>query len=126
MAVELNLLVLCPTQTNRGSVEKDVVTMVDLAEAFDKAAIADILIALCQTDDEYKRNQLRLFFAKNRVGPKFGILPYRVSYELCKLEEQEKREHNVGAELPAWAATAVNPLQARGNQFLHHYGDAMA
>lgn len=62
----------CPlwtaTQANRGALGKEVITMGDLAESFRKAAIADALVAICQTAEEESASQCRLFLAKLRDG----------------------------------------------------------
>ena len=66
LAVELDLPVVTATQANRGSLAKKVVTMEDIAESFDKAKIADVIIALCQDTKEKREGKMRWFFAKNR------------------------------------------------------------
>lgn len=58
------------TQGNRGSLSKEIITMADIAEDIGKAAIADVIIALCQTYEEEQANQCRLFMAKVRDGKK--------------------------------------------------------
>ena len=92
LAVENNLLVVTPTQTNRSSVNEEIITIDYLSEAFDKAAIADVIVALCQTEAEQQQDMMRFFFAKNRHGRKFVTIPYRISFELARLEEQEKAQ----------------------------------
>lgn len=66
MADEFNCSILTASQTNRQAVGKEKVTIKDLAESFEKAAIADNIIALCQTSDERALNVIRLFMAKIR------------------------------------------------------------
>lgn len=58
-------------QANRGSLEKEIVTMADVAESFEKIAIADCVVAICRTGDEIVKNQGRLFIAalrENQMG----------------------------------------------------------
>jgi replicative DNA helicase len=66
----------CPfwtaTQSNRGAYSKEVIGIADIAEDIGKAAIADVLIALCQSYDELQLGQCRFFIAKNRDAPKQG------------------------------------------------------
>ena len=57
------------SQGNRGSVMKRRVDIDDLAEAFGKAGIADIVISLCQSPEEKEEKIMRLFVAANRIGP---------------------------------------------------------
>lgn len=70
LASEMNMGVWTATQSNRKSLSKNIVTMEDMADSFKKAAHADIIIALCQTPEEYKANLMRIFIAKNRDNVK--------------------------------------------------------
>jgi hypothetical protein len=56
------------TQTTRGSVNKDVITMQDIGESYKKCTVADAIIAICQTAEEERLEQCRLFLAKLRDG----------------------------------------------------------
>jgi len=56
------------SQANRASLSKEVITMQDIAEDIGKAAIADVIIALCQTRDEHDMETCRLYMAKVRDG----------------------------------------------------------
>jgi replicative DNA helicase len=62
----------CPvwsaSQANRGALDKKVITIGDLAEAFNKANIADFMAALCQTVDEKESGEMRWHIAKQRQG----------------------------------------------------------
>ena len=62
----------CPvwtaSQANRGALDKKVITIADLAEAFNKANIADFMVALCQTVEEKRDGIMRWHVAKHRDG----------------------------------------------------------
>jgi replicative DNA helicase len=62
----------CPvwtaSQANRGALDKKVITIGDLAEAFNKANIADFMVALCQTVEEKEDGVMRWHVAKQRDG----------------------------------------------------------
>lgn len=62
----------CPvwtaSQTNRGGLDKKTITMSDLAEAFNKANIADFMATLCQTVEEKADGTMRWYVAKQRDG----------------------------------------------------------
>lgn len=58
------------SQSIRSSLSKEIITIQDMAEDIGKAAIADVIIALCQTRDEEQMNMCRLFMAKVRDGNK--------------------------------------------------------
>jgi len=58
------------SQSGRNSLSKEIITIQDIAEDIGKAAIADVIVALCQTRDEEQVNACRLFMAKVRDGAK--------------------------------------------------------
>ena len=62
------------SQARRSSLSKDIITMEDIAEDIGKANISDVIIALCQSHDEYYVNQCRLFMAKVRDGEALGAI----------------------------------------------------
>jgi replicative DNA helicase len=68
----------CPlwtsTQTNRGGVNKEIITMADVADSFKKAAKSDTMMAVCQTIEEERNDQCRLFMAKIRDGESRALI----------------------------------------------------
>lgn len=54
------------SQANRGAIDKDIVTMKDIGESFEKAMIVDVLIALCRTEAEMSTDRGRFFIAALR------------------------------------------------------------
>lgn len=66
IADSFNAVVWTASQTSKGALEKDRVTMADLSEAFEKAAIVDGLIGFSQTEDEAVDKRCRLFLAAVR------------------------------------------------------------
>lgn len=92
LAQELEICLITATQTNRSSVSSKVIHIDQLAEAFDKAAIADGIIALCQTDEEQEQGLLRLFWAKNRHGNKYVTVPTHVTPILSRVTPQSRAE----------------------------------
>lgn len=73
IAVEHNLPFWGATQGTRGSLSKEIITMADVAEDIGKAAIADVMPALCQTYDEEQTERARIFMAKLRDSSKQGV-----------------------------------------------------
>lgn len=57
------------SQTNRDGVSKEVITLKDIAESFQKAQHADLVLALCQTVKETQQNKARFYMAKVRDHP---------------------------------------------------------
>lgn len=68
MGSEFNCPVWTASQANRGALDKKVITIGDLAEAFNKANIADFMVALCQTTEEKQDGIMRWHIAKQRDG----------------------------------------------------------
>lgn len=66
IADEFDCAVWTGAQTNRTSLSRKVVTMVDLAECFAIANAADVMLALCQSVKEQKLQIMRYFIGKNR------------------------------------------------------------
>lgn len=85
LAGEFNCHVLTAAQTVKGAVNKFRITIEDLGESFAQSKVADLIIAACQTEDEYRRNVIRLFIAKNRDFEKFQTIPYRIYYDSMTL-----------------------------------------
>lgn len=83
------------SQGNRASLSKEIITMADIAEDIGKAAIADVIISLCQTREEEEVEQCRLFMAKVRDGSTHSTIRCKyytkqqaiISTELVKYEE---------------------------------------
>lgn len=63
-----NIPVWGATPSNRGSFKKKIISLDDMAEDISKAYTADIILALCQTEEEYKDHLMRMYTAKIREG----------------------------------------------------------
>lgn len=72
LAIEYKCPVWTASQTNRDGLNKKIITIADLAEAFNKAHHADAMMALCQTEEEKLDGIMRWHVAKQRDG-KAGI-----------------------------------------------------
>ena len=57
------------SQTNRGGLNAEVITMESISEAFNKCFVADFIFSLSRTVQDKQANKGRLFEAKNRNGP---------------------------------------------------------
>jgi len=112
LAVMMDFALITATQTNRKGVKKEKITIEDLSECFEKAAIADVIIAICQTEMEHKSGAMRLHFAKNRIGEKFIEIPYKIDYVLAYLEEKEKKEGWGAYQMPTQTTGPLGFLNA--------------
>lgn len=66
LAVELGIPIWSAVQANRKALSKRTITIEDLSESFEPAKHADVIIALCQTEEEFEDGIMRVFIAKNR------------------------------------------------------------
>lgn len=85
LAGEFNCAVWSAQQANRGALDKETVTMADTAETFESAAVADAMIALCQTSDEQADGVCRLFGAAMREVESEWTIECRIRREECRI-----------------------------------------
>lgn len=69
------------TQTNRAGLNSEIVDLDSIADSLKKAMIADVIIAICATQEDRKANVLRLHLAKNRNGPAKVQVEIRSAYD---------------------------------------------
>jgi len=84
MAQRLKILVWTAHQGNRASMGKKVVTMKDLAESFKPAMHSDLLLAICQTEQEQLREKARIYSMKVRGGRAHMEFAVKLDYELVR------------------------------------------
>lgn len=89
------------SQTGRNSFAAKQIHMQDVAECIEKVRIADVIIGLCQTDDEQRRNRIRLALLKNRLGGKENTL---VDCTVDPNTQKIKQSLNQGSNAAAFAA----------------------
>ena len=65
---EFKCAVWTASQSTRQSIGKSRIGLIDFAEDIQKAAIADLVMGLCQTPEEETEGIMRIFLAKNRRG----------------------------------------------------------
>lgn len=87
IAGRMNLALWTGSQSNRGSWNKSILDVDDLAECFEKAAIGDLLVGLCATQDDRSNNRMRMHFAAaRRVADQF-IVEMDVDKDRCRYRE---------------------------------------
>lgn len=89
LGAEYDCPVWTASQAGRGSLDKKVVTIADLAEAFNKANIADYMFALCQTVEEKEDNIMRWHIAKHRRGVASVTLDGEIDYDTARFTIHE-------------------------------------
>ena len=99
IADDYNLALWSAAQGNRGALSKKVVSMGDLAECFAIANIADVMVCMCQTIQEKRKGDLRMFLPKIRDNADTMMLLGKIWYDIKRIEmteigsnEEEKEE----------------------------------
>jgi len=79
---EYNCPIWVPTQTNRAGLDKEIITLEEIAEAFSKAFIADVVLTYSRPNDGSGTNVAgNLYLAKNRLGPDNIVFPAFIDTE---------------------------------------------
>jgi len=89
LAVSMDFALITATQAGRKSQGSEIVNLEDVSDCIEKANIADVMIALCQTKEEYHNRIMRMYWVKHRTGEKLQQLPFRINFEVAQLTEEE-------------------------------------
>ena len=84
IAQTTNTVVLTATQLNREAVRKTTSDEANVSEAYGKIHVADAFITLNSTKIERKRNLIRLYIAKNRVGESGKEYLFKIDFSIMK------------------------------------------
>jgi len=80
------------SQTNRGGLNAEVITMEAISEAFNKCFVADFIFSLSRTVQDKQSNKGRIFIAKNRNGPDGMIFQAFVDWSDVTIKILERDE----------------------------------
>ena len=78
LAMDLNIPVWTASQANRDSAKSDIVGLENMAEAYGKAMVADVVVSLSRKAMEKSTGAGRLFVAKNRAGRDGLVFPIHI------------------------------------------------
>jgi KaiC/GvpD/RAD55 family RecA-like ATPase len=85
LSMELSIPIWTASQANRDSAKSDVVGLENMAEAYGKAMVADVVISLSRKPMEKSSNTGRLFIAKNRAGRDGLLFPIHIDTSQSKI-----------------------------------------
>jgi replicative DNA helicase len=91
MATEFECAFVTASQTNRGGLNAEVITMESISEAFNKCFVADFIFSLSRTPQDKQANSGRIFIAKNRNGPDGLVFPAAVDWATVSIDVLERR-----------------------------------
>lgn len=80
------------SQATRKAIQKKVIGKEDVAEDIGKVAIADLVIAFCQTTEEKEAWMGRLYVAASRESGEGGTVECKIDYDRMKLKELDQDE----------------------------------
>ena len=85
--------VVTASQTNRGGLNAEVITMESISEAFSKCFVADFIFSLSRTPQDKQANTGRVFIAKNRNGLDGLVFPIFADWSNVTMKVLEKTDH---------------------------------
>lgn len=86
LAGEFNAATWTGSQAGKGALEKKTLSIADFAESFEKAAIVDAALALCQTNDDMIDKKCRLFAAKLRNSEDGSTIECSIDRTRCYIK----------------------------------------
>ena len=78
LSMDLNIPVWTASQAHRDSANSDIVGLENMAEAYGKAMVADVVLSISRKPMEKSSGSGRLFVAKNRAGKDGLIFPIHI------------------------------------------------
>lgn len=76
LAQETNCIMIVADQTNRGGLDLELVTISNIAEAYSKATVCDLILTISRTPEDKMNGTGKLFIAKSRLGADGIVLPF--------------------------------------------------
>lgn len=104
ISLRRNIAILTATQANREALKKKKITEANVSEAFGKVEVADIIMAICQTEEEFKMKRARLSILKNRDNASGAMLELHVDFERMVMMDLELAFQLGVLEVPAESA----------------------
>lgn len=109
VAREFKCALWTASQPQRQAANKYIITMENLSESYDKAAIVDVIIALCQRREEYEKNTFRFSIAKNRNARGRQQVHMRFDYHYQTMTENANQ--NLPPDYTLMQGDDLNPME---------------
>ena len=119
LAQAYDIPVWTASQTNRGGLNAEVITMEAISEAFNKCFVADFIFSLSRTVQDKEANKGRLFIAKNRNGPDGLVFDAFVDWsdvtiKILDRDENAKKMQSLSDAKPILKEKYADHLSKRG------------
>lgn len=90
LSAEFGCPVWTASQINRAGFSAREADINNLSESWEKAMIADLVLVVRQTREEFEQQRLRLYVGKNRSGPARQEIRCTVNYNYMTIQEDEQ------------------------------------
>ena len=116
IAQEFDCAVWTASQTNRGGLNAEVITMESISEAFSKCFVADFIFSVSRTVQDKTTNSGRVFIAKNRNGPDGIEFPIKMDTSSVYIEVLDQEDDEIRS-IVKTAAEQKKSLEERYKKF---------
>ena len=86
LAMDMSIPIWTASQANRDSAKADIVGLENMAEAYGKAMVADVVISMTRKALEKSTGAGRLYIAKNRAGRDGLVFPIHINTATSRIE----------------------------------------
>ena len=99
MSMELGVPIWTASQANRDSANSDIVGLENMAEAYSKAMVADVVLSISRKSTEKSTGSGRIFIAKNRAGRDGLLFPVNIDTARSKFSLLDESSLTLGEAL---------------------------
>ena len=117
IAQEFDCGVWTASQTNRGGLNAEVITMESISEAFSKCFVADFIFSVSRTVQDKTTNSGRVFIAKNRNGPDGLIYPIYMDTSRVKIKVHPSQNDTIESVMAVSAKEQQQSLKEKYKKF---------
>tara|TARA_B000000557_G_scaffold259467_1_gene255370 strand:+ start:366 stop:1724 length:1359 start_codon:yes stop_codon:yes gene_type:complete len=117
IAQEFDCAVWTASQTNRGGLNAEVITMESISEAFSKCFVADFIFSVSRTVQDKTTNSGRVFIAKNRNGPDGLIYPIYMDTSRVKIKVHPSQNDTIESVVAVSAKQQQQSLKEKYRKF---------
>ena len=117
LAQEFDCAVWTASQTNRGGLNAEVITMESISEAFSKCFVADFIFSVSRTVQDKTTNSGRVFVAKNRNGPDGLIYPIYMDTSRVKIKVHPSQNDTIESVVAVSAKQQQQSLKEKYKKF---------
>ena len=86
LGIDLAIPIWSASQSNKEGANSDIVDLTNMAEAYGKGAVVDVMIGISRKSNEKALGVGRLFLAKNRLGRDGVVFPVKIDTAVSKFK----------------------------------------